>query len=84
MVTSVESQALTSHAGHTLFTPKACIHLDCWNARSLGKRTRQNGRLREVLRTLKEKKIELLTLSEVRWPVAAGWYGGHTFRYGCR
>ena len=35
---------------------------------SLGKPTRQNGRLRDVLRTMREKKMELLALSEVRWP----------------
>ena len=36
--------------------------------RSLGKPARQNSRLYEVLRIMREKKIELLALSEVRWP----------------
>ena len=56
------------YGGHTLFTPKDSIRVGCWNVRSLGKPTRQNGRLRDVLRTMREKKIELLALSEVRWP----------------
>ena len=35
---------------------------------SLGKPTRPNSRLRDVLRTMRERKIELLALTEVRWP----------------
>ena len=30
--------------------------------------TKQNGRLRDVLRTMKEEGIDMLALSEVRWP----------------
>ena len=51
-----------------LFTPKASIRIGCWNVRSLGNPSKQNGRLRDVLRTMKEKSIEILALSEVRWP----------------
>ena len=68
MVDGAEPRAPASHAGHTLFTPKNCIRVGCWNMRSLGKPTRQNSRLRDVLRTMKEKDIELLALSEVQWP----------------
>ena len=71
MVSRGELPAPTSYAGyggHILFTPKDIIHVGCWNVRSLGKPTRQNGRLRDVLRTMREKKIELLASSEVRWP----------------
>ena len=72
MVSRGELPAPASYAGyggHTLFTPKDSIRVGCWNVRSLRKPTRQNGRLRDVLRTMREKKIELLALSEVRWPV---------------
>ena len=51
-----------------LFTPKSGICVGCWNVRSLGNPTKQNGRLRDVLRTMKEKNMEILALSEVRWP----------------
>ena len=71
VVRRVESRAPTSHVGHTdhtLFTSKHCIRIGYWNVRSLGKPTRQNSRLRDVLRTMREKKIELLALSKVRWP----------------
>ena len=74
MVDRVEPPDLASHAGyaghagHALFTLKDCVRVGCWNVRSLGKPTRQNSRLRDVLRTMREKKIELLALSEVRWP----------------
>ena len=67
----METRAPTGHVrhtDHTLFTPKHCIHIGCWNVHSLGKPTRQNSRLRDVLRTMRENKIELLALSEVRWP----------------
>ena len=52
----------------TLLTPKHSIQIGCWNVRSLGKPTRQNGRLREVLHTMKEKSLNVFALSEVRWP----------------
>jgi len=52
----------------SLLSPKFSIRLGCWNIRSLGNPTRQNSRLREVLRTMKEKSLEVLALSEVRWP----------------
>ena len=51
-----------------LFVPKASTHVECWNVRLLGNLTKQNGRLHDVLRTLKEKAIEILALSEVRSP----------------
>ena len=65
----VNSVRPTVHAGHagacpvkgqgscTFLSPKACVRLGCWNVRSLGKPTRQNARLREVLRTMDEKCI---------------------------
>ena len=59
---------VSGHASGTLLTPKSSIRLGCWNVRSLGNPTRQNGRLRDVLRTMKEKSVEVLALSEVRWP----------------
>ena len=71
MVNRVEARAPTDRVGdtdHTLFTPKHCIRIRCWNVHSLGKPTRLNSRLHDVLRTMREKKIELLALSEVRWP----------------
>ena len=46
----------------------SCVRLGCWNVRSLGKPTKQNSRLRDVLRTMAEKNVKLLALSEVRWP----------------
>ena len=52
----------------TLFTPKASICVGCWNVRLLGNPNKQNGRLCGVLRTMKGKTIEILALSEVRWP----------------
>ena len=55
-------------ASKSLFTPKSSIRIRCWNVRSLGNPSKQNGRLKDVLRTVKEKDIEVLALSEVRWP----------------
>ena len=52
----------------TFFSPKSSTRIGCWNVRTLGKPTRQNGKLRDVLRTMEEKRIEVLALSEVRWP----------------
>ena len=52
----------------SLFMSKGRIRVGCWNVRSLGNPSKQNGRLMDVLRTMKKKKIEVLALSEVRWP----------------
>ena len=49
-----------------VFMPSFSIHVGCWNVYSLDNPMKQNGRLRDVLRTMKEKSIEILTLSEVR------------------
>ena len=73
-------------ASASLFTPKSSIQLGCWNVRSLGNPIKQNGQLKDVLRTMKEKCLEVLALSEVRWPghgvaqadedtVVVYWYG---------
>ena len=51
-----------------MFTPKFSIRVGCWNVHSLGNPTKQNGRLCDVLRTMKEMSIKILALSEVRWP----------------
>ena len=59
---------VSGHASGTLLTPKSSIQLGCWNVRSLCNPTRQNGRLCDVLRTMKEKSVEVLALSKLRWP----------------
>ena len=67
----------TVHAGHavcpvkgrgscTFLSPKVCVRLGCWNMHSLVRPTRENARLRAVLRTMDEKHIKVLALSEVR------------------
>ena len=51
------------------FVPlKASTRIGCWNVRRLGNLSKQNSRLRDVLCTMEEKKIELLALSDVRCP----------------
>ena len=40
----------------------------CWNVRSLGILSDQSVHLQNVIQTMKSKKIELLALSESRWP----------------
>ena len=63
-----ERAGRASSAGRALFTPKSNIRIGCWNVRSLGKPSKQNSRLRGVLRTMAEKNVQLLALAEVRWP----------------
>ena len=52
----------------SFFPLKASTRIGCWNVRTLGNPSKQNNRLRDVLRTMEKKKMELLALSEVRWP----------------
>ena len=51
-----------------VFTPKSNTRMGCWNVCSLGNPMKQSGRLCDILRTMREKSIEILALSEVRWP----------------
>ena len=39
-----------------------------WDVSFLGHPTKQNRRLSDVLRTMREKDNEILALSELRWP----------------
>ena len=52
----------------SLFTPKSSIQVGCWNMCLLRNPSKQNGQLKDVLRTMKEKGVEVLALSELRWP----------------
>ena len=48
-----------------LFHTKCNTRIACWNVRSIGTLSDQSEKLQSVLRTMKEKRIELL--SESRW-----------------
>ena len=66
----------------SLLSPKHSVRVGCWNVRSLGNPTRQNTRLRNVLRTMSEKNVHLLALSEVRWPGhGVSWIDGKLIVY---
>ena len=65
-VKCTEGQKNLAYVGSILFGPKIIIRIGCWNVRTLGKPTKQNGRLRDLMRTMAEKKIQLLAMSEVR------------------
>ena len=73
-VSRAERKALPSSSGcggtssPSLLSPKHNIRVGCWNVRSLGNPMRQNSRLRAVIRSMAEKRIQLLALSEMRWP----------------
>ena len=65
---SREDPTLPMQSNQTFFPPKSSTRIGCSNVRTLGNPSKQNSRLRDVLRTMEEKQIELLALSEVRWP----------------
>ena len=50
-----------------LFHAKSTKRIGCWNVRTLGSLSGQNEKLRNALRTMREKKIEVLALSESRY-----------------
>ena len=52
---------------NSLFHAKCNTRIACWNVRSIGTLSDQSEKLQSVLRTMKEKRIELLALSESRW-----------------
>ena len=51
----------------SLLHAKSHTRLACWNVRSLGSLSDQSEKLHAVLKTMNEKRIELLALSESRW-----------------
>lgn len=63
-----ESSACTGWQAHALLSPKHSIRLGCSNAHSLCNPTHQNSRLRSVISTMIEKEVQLLALSDIRWP----------------
>ena len=50
------------------FHAKSKTRIGCWNVRTLGALSGQSKKLRSVLRTMKEKRIEILAMSESHWP----------------
>ena len=65
---SREDPATLMKSNQSFCLPKSSTRIGCWNVRSLGNPTKQNSRLRDVLHTMNEKHIQVLALSEVRWP----------------
>ena len=51
----------------SLFHAKRCTRIACWNVRTLGSLSQQSLPLMSALRTMKEKNIEVLAVSESRW-----------------
>ena len=50
-----------------MFHAKRCTIIACWNVRTLGSLSQQSLPLMYALRTMKEKNIEILAVSESRW-----------------
>ena len=51
----------------SLFRAKCNTRIACWNVRTLGSLSQQSLQLMSALRTMKEKNIEVLAVSESRW-----------------
>ena len=47
---------------------KSKTRIACWNVRTLGSLSDQSAQLLATIDTMKKKRIELLALSETRWP----------------
>ena len=43
------------------------LKIGCWNVQSLGKPTKFNGKLLNVIKTMRLKNLSLLALSDVQW-----------------
>ena len=65
---SRKDPTLPMQSNQILFSPGSNTQIGCWNVRTFGNPSKQNSRLRDMLRMVEEKEIELLPLSEVRWP----------------
>ena len=47
---------------------KSKTRIACWNVRTLGSLSDQSSQLLSAIETMQKKKIQLLALSETRWP----------------
>ena len=65
---TVSLSTLRRRKAVSLFHAKSKTRIGCWNVRSLGSLSGQSDQLIACLRTMKEKRIDLLALSESRWP----------------
>ena len=65
---TVSLSTLRCRKAVSLLHAKSKTSIGCWNVRSLGSLSRQSDRLVACLRTMEEKQIDLLALSESRWP----------------
>ena len=62
------SQCSSDFASCDFFHAKSKTRIACWNVRCLGSLSDQCAPLQNVLATMKERNIDLLALSESRWP----------------
>ena len=53
---------------HSLFHAKSKCRIACWNVCTLGSLSEQSEKLVSLLQTMKDRNIELMALSESRWP----------------
>ena len=61
------SSSLSGNAASTLIHAKTRTRIACWNVRTLGSLSDQSAQLLAAIRTMNEKCIELLALSETLW-----------------
>ena len=57
-----------STASREFLHAKSRTRIACWNVRSLGTLSNQSAPLLAAIKTMNEKRIELMALSETRWP----------------
>ena len=62
-----KTKSTTKSKSHTFLHAKGKTRLACWNVQSAGSLSVQSFKLREIIRTMSDKSIDLLALSESRW-----------------
>ena len=65
---SLKKSSTFSSESRGFVYPKSRTRIGCWNVRSIGSLSDQSAQLRSVIDTMKSKNIDLLALSESRWP----------------
>ena len=66
--TFVKKSPAHSSGSHGFVHAKSHTRIGCWNVRTLSSLSEQSAQLRTVLDTMKSKNMDLLALTESRWP----------------
>ena len=65
--TAFKTKLTAKSKSHTFLHAKGKTRLACWNVKSAGSLSAQSFKLHQIIKTMSDKSVDLLALSESRW-----------------